>query len=178
MAAKVIPGLKYDPDELVAMFGLERGERIVEIAGGAADFAFDLIQRHGIRCAPTRKGWIQGVHTASQLDFIRRRLAQWELRGAPVRFLDRAEIAELTGTNAYCGGFLDGRGGMIQPALLCARTGASGHHSRGAGPWPLACPANDPPAICVAGRNPRGCGQCPPCAHLHQRLPPMTSIPG
>ena len=112
---QVIPGLKYDPDELVAMFGLERGERIVEIAGGAADFAFDLIQRHGIRCAPTRKGWIQGVHTASQLDFIRRRLAQWELRGAPVRFLDRAEIAELTGTNAYCGGFLDGRGGMIQP---------------------------------------------------------------
>jgi glycine/D-amino acid oxidase-like deaminating enzyme len=112
---QVIPGLKYDPDELVAMFGLERGERIVEIAGGAADFAFDLIQRHGIRCAPARKGWIQGVHTASQLDFIRRRLAQWELRGAPVRFLDRAEIAELTGTNAYCGGFMDGRGGMIQP---------------------------------------------------------------
>src|SRR3954447_18833171 len=53
---QVIPGLKYDPDELVAMFGLERGERIVEIAGGAADFAFDLMQRHGIRCAPTRNG--------------------------------------------------------------------------------------------------------------------------
>jgi glycine/D-amino acid oxidase-like deaminating enzyme len=112
---QVIPGLKYEPDELVAMFGLERGERIVEIAGGAADFAFDLIQRHGIRCAPTRNGWIQGVHTPSKLDLVRRRLAQWELRGAPVRFLDRAEIAELTGTNAYCGGFFDGRGGMIQP---------------------------------------------------------------
>src|SRR3954471_12064545 len=89
---QVIPGLKYDPDELVAMFGLERGERIVEIAGGAADFAFDLMQRHGIRCALTRNGWIQGVHTPSKLDFIRRRLAQWELRGAPVRFLNRAEI--------------------------------------------------------------------------------------
>src|SRR5262245_38554531 len=40
---QLVPGLKYDPDELVAMFGLERGERIVEIAGGAAGFAFDLI---------------------------------------------------------------------------------------------------------------------------------------
>jgi glycine/D-amino acid oxidase-like deaminating enzyme len=30
---QVIPGLKYDPDELVAMFGPERGERIAEIAG-------------------------------------------------------------------------------------------------------------------------------------------------
>jgi glycine/D-amino acid oxidase-like deaminating enzyme len=112
---QVIPGLKQDPDELVALFGLERGERIAEIAGGAAEFVFDLIHRHGIRCAPTCNGWIQGVHTASKLNLVHRRVAQWELRGAPVRFLNREEIAELTGTTAYCGGYLDGRGGSIQP---------------------------------------------------------------
>lgn len=112
---QVIPGLKYDPDELVAIFGPARGGRIAEIAGGAADVVFDLIQRHGIRCAPTRKGWIQGVHAVSKLDLARRRVEQWGRRGAPVCFLDRAEIAHLTGTEAYCGGWLDGRGGMIQP---------------------------------------------------------------
>ena len=112
---QVIPGLKHDPDALIAMFGPEQGGRINEIAGGAAGFVFDLIQRHGIGCAPVRNGWIQGVHAASKLDLARRRVEQWSRCGAPVRFLDRGEIAELTGTEAYCGGWLDGRGGMIQP---------------------------------------------------------------
>ncbi len=112
---QVIPGLKYNPDELVAMFGPERGGRMAEIAGGAADFVFALIQRHGIRCAPVRKGWIQGVHAPSKLDAARGRVEQWERRGAPVRFLDGTGIAELTGTERYCGGLLDARGGMIQP---------------------------------------------------------------
>ena len=128
---QVIPGLKYDPDELVAMFGPERGERLVEIVGGAADFAFDLIQRHGIRCEPVRKGWIQGVHAESKLDATRRRVEQWERRGAPVRMLDRAGMAELTGTERYCGGWLDGRGGMIQP-LAYARGLARAALAKGA----------------------------------------------
>jgi glycine/D-amino acid oxidase-like deaminating enzyme len=112
---QVIPGLKYDPDELVAMFGPERGERLAEIVGGAAGFTFGLIERHSIRCAPVRKGWIQGVHAASKFDIAKRRVEQWGRRGAPVRTLDRAEVVELTGTERYCGGWFDGRGGMIQP---------------------------------------------------------------
>src|SRR6266699_6667018 len=34
---QVIPGLKYDPDEIVAMFGPKAGEHLVDVAGGAAD---------------------------------------------------------------------------------------------------------------------------------------------
>jgi glycine/D-amino acid oxidase-like deaminating enzyme len=112
---QVIPGLKFDPDTLVALLGRERGERLVEIAGGAAEFSFGLIERHAIRCAPVRKGWIQGAHAPSILDTARRRVEQWGRRGAPVRFLDRDEVAELTGTERYCGGWLDERGGTIQP---------------------------------------------------------------
>ena len=112
---QVIPGLKYDPDEITGMFGPERGERLVEIVGGAAEFAFGLIERHAIRCAPVRNGWIQSVHAESRLDIAKRRVEQWQRRGAPVRFLDRAEVAALTGTERYFGAFLDGRGGMIQP---------------------------------------------------------------
>src|SRR3979411_1161309 len=40
---QVISGLKFDPDELVAMFGPKVGERLVDVAGGAADTVFDLI---------------------------------------------------------------------------------------------------------------------------------------
>jgi glycine/D-amino acid oxidase-like deaminating enzyme len=128
---QVIPGLKYDPDELIQMFGPERGERLAEIVGGAADFAFGLIERHGISCAPVRQGWIQGVHAESKLDSAKRRAEQWARRGAPVRILSRAETAELTGTERYCGGLLDGRGGMIQP-LSYARGLARAALERGA----------------------------------------------
>ena len=51
---QVIPGLKYDPGELEAMFGRERGERIWRFAGAAADFVFDLIARHRLDCNARR----------------------------------------------------------------------------------------------------------------------------
>src|SRR5262245_59878874 len=43
---QVIPGFKYDPDELEAMFGSERGGRIWRFGAGTADCVFDLIARH------------------------------------------------------------------------------------------------------------------------------------
>ncbi|MBN9507547.1 MAG: FAD-binding oxidoreductase, partial [Alphaproteobacteria bacterium] len=51
---QVIAGLKYDPDDLVAMFPGEAGERLVQFAGGTADFVFDLIARHGMDVPRTR----------------------------------------------------------------------------------------------------------------------------
>src|SRR5215831_3129497 len=43
---QVIPGLKYDPDDIEAMFGPERGLRLVDFAGRAPGAVFDLIARH------------------------------------------------------------------------------------------------------------------------------------
>jgi glycine/D-amino acid oxidase-like deaminating enzyme len=40
---QVIPGFKWDPDELVAKFGAEDGERLVSLAGEAPDKVFELI---------------------------------------------------------------------------------------------------------------------------------------
>ena len=53
---QVIPGLKLDPDAIEAWLGPERGGRVVELVGGAADFVFDLVRRHAIPCevAPVR----------------------------------------------------------------------------------------------------------------------------
>src|SRR3546814_17316718 len=44
---QVIPGLKYDPDDLARMYGAEHGERLAQFAGGTADMGFGLIERHG-----------------------------------------------------------------------------------------------------------------------------------
>ena len=46
---QVNPGLKHDPDEVERQFGKELGGRMNALAGGAPEFVFDLIKRHGIR---------------------------------------------------------------------------------------------------------------------------------
>ena len=112
---QIIPGLKHDPDELERRFGPETGRRMGEIAGGAADFVFDLIARHKIACHAERCGWIAAAPHAAALESLVSRTAQWQRRGAPVELLDANRIAELTGTTAYAGGMLDRRAGALQP---------------------------------------------------------------
>ena len=60
---QLIPGLKYDPDDIEAALGRERGERLWRFAGGTADFVFDLVERLGLKAEARRTAWIQGVHS-------------------------------------------------------------------------------------------------------------------
>ncbi len=112
---QVIAGLKWDPDEIEARFGRERGARLVAFAGAAPDLVFALIARHGIDCAAGRNGWIQAVHAAKAMPAMESRAAQWARRGVKVELLDRAGVAALTGAQAYAGGWVDPRGGHLQP---------------------------------------------------------------
>lgn len=112
---QVIPGLKYDPDELVAKFGRERGERLAAFGGSTADAVFSLIDKYAMDVPHVRNGWIQGAHTQEGKDQVQRRAEQWSKRGAPVRVLDKSETGRLLGSERYVGGWLDERGGGIQP---------------------------------------------------------------
>ncbi len=112
---QVIAGLKYDPDDLAAMFPGDAGERLVRFAGSTADVVFDLIARHGMDVPRTRAGWIQGAHDDAARAQVARRAEQWARRGVPAVVLDRAATAEKLGTDRYAGGWLDPRGGAVQP---------------------------------------------------------------
>ena len=120
---QVIPGLKYDPSELEAMFGRERGERIWRFAGAAADFVFDLVARHRLDCAPHRAPWIQGIHSEKALVRARRRIDDWKARGADVDYLDRERVAAIAGTDIYLGGIRRSPRRRAPAAVLCARAG-------------------------------------------------------
>lgn len=131
---QVIPGLKYDPDELVAKFGRERGERLAAFGGGTADAVFGLIDKYAMDVPYVRNGWIQGAHTPDGKDQVQRRAEQWGKRGAPVRVLDKSETGYLLGSERYVGGWLDKRGGGVQPlsyarglARAAQKTGAIIH---------------------------------------------------
>lgn len=112
---QVIPGLKYDPDELIRMFGPERAEPLIDMVAKAADNVFDLIRRYGIDCDARRSGWIQPAHSPTMLEAQLRRVRQWQARGAHVEMLDRSEVARRIGTEAYIGGWIDHRAGSIHP---------------------------------------------------------------
>jgi glycine/D-amino acid oxidase-like deaminating enzyme len=112
---QVIPGLKYDPGELEAMFGRERGERIWRFGAATGDFLFDLVARHKLDCGARRVPWIQGIHSPKALARARRRVDDWTRRGADVAYLDAAATASISGTDVYLGAFVDRRGGALQP---------------------------------------------------------------
>jgi glycine/D-amino acid oxidase-like deaminating enzyme len=112
---QVIPGLKYDPAELKAKFGEEHGRRLVEFAGRTADTVFDLIDRHAMDVPHVRAGWIQGAHTEAGLGEVARRAEQWAAWGASTELLAREAGARKLGTASYLGGWVDRRGGAIQP---------------------------------------------------------------
>ncbi|GHF57001.1 NAD(P)/FAD-dependent oxidoreductase [Seohaeicola zhoushanensis] len=112
---QVNPGLKEDPEAIEARFGAEMGARMVRASGEAGQAVFDLIDRLGIRCDPVRAGWIRAAHNGRALEALRETARQWQARGAPLRMLDREEIAAMIGTGVYCGGLIDPRGGNLHP---------------------------------------------------------------
>ena len=128
---QVIPGFKYDPDELETMFGRERGQRIWRFGGGTADFVFDLVAGHRMNVTTTRAGWVQGIHSEKAAVRARQRATQWQRRGADVDYLNAAATAEILGTEQYHGSVIDRRGGALQP-LSYARELARVACARGA----------------------------------------------
>ena len=112
---QVIPGLKYDPDELEAMFGPELGPRMVSAVGSVGDEVFGLIERHAIECDARREGWLHPAVSQRSLDITSRRCEQWQKRGADVVAVERSRMAELIGSDIYIGGWEDRRGGQVQP---------------------------------------------------------------
>src|ERR1700733_3434311 len=112
---QVIPGVKHDPDTLEQMFGVTLGAQLVAAVASGPDVVFGLIEKYQIECEATRTGWIQPATSEAALAPIVARVEQWRRRGAPVELLDRRQVSRLVGSERYCGGWLDRRGGTVQP---------------------------------------------------------------
>lgn len=113
---QVIPGLKYDPDTFGRMVPPGRAEALVGFAASTATRTFDLIRRHQLRCDASDQGWIQPARSARQLRTVMGRAEQWRRHvGIEPQVLDAAGVKKLVGTDIYLGGWIDPRGGQLQP---------------------------------------------------------------
>lgn len=115
---QVIPGLKYDPEAILAHFGEEQGARLNAFAETTADVLFRTIGEERLDVPHERSGWIQACHTETALEAAAERHRQWAARGADVALLDSVGVNRMIGTSNYLGGFLDRRAGVVQPYAL------------------------------------------------------------
>lgn len=113
---QVIPTLtRADPDILVREFGAQHGEALVGLLRDSANTVFERIREFGIECEAVQNGWVQPAHRTSRLALARSRHDQWKKRGAPVEMLSREQVAAVTGSNFWHGGWQNRSGGHINP---------------------------------------------------------------
>lgn len=112
---QVNPGLKPDPDTVERDHGADLGTRMNAFAGGAPQFVFDLIARHGIRCDARRNGTLRAAITERSARAVRVTAQQWQRRGADIEMLEGDAVTDVTGTNRYRAALLDRRGGDLNP---------------------------------------------------------------
>ncbi|MEM9139695.1 MAG: FAD-binding oxidoreductase [Pseudomonadota bacterium] len=135
---QVNPGLKPNPDDLLAEFGPDLGKRMVDRWGGGGQLVFDLIAKHAIQCDGAQVGFLRSGTTAKTEAKLKDIARQWRAQGADVDEVSKAEMASMTGTDVYEGGIIDRRGGNLQPlnyalglADAAERAGATIHgHSK------------------------------------------------
>lgn len=131
---QIISGLKFEPDQLEATFGPRLGPAMVQTMGAGGALVRRLIEAYRMDCHASFAGWIHAAHGSKPLrEIVAPRAAQWRAREVATRLLDRAEVSDLVGTPAglYAGGWLDPRGGVLQP-LSYARGLAAAAMAEGA----------------------------------------------
>lgn len=112
---QVNPGLKPNPDDLVARFGDDFGRRMARRWGEGGALVFDLIARHGIDCDAANIGFLRTATSPKTLANLTEIARQWRAHGADYDEVSREETARLVGADAYIGGVIDRRGGNIHP---------------------------------------------------------------
>jgi glycine/D-amino acid oxidase-like deaminating enzyme len=116
---QVIPTLtRPDPDDFVAHFGGETGERFVAMLAGAAATLFDVVRRHDIACEAEQNGWLQPAHSPGRMKIAERRVAQWSRHGGDVAMVDRDMMRDLLGSDRWFGGWTARTGGTVNPLAL------------------------------------------------------------
>lgn len=112
---QVIAGMKHDPEVIERLYPAEAARRLVQFGSEAPSKVWELIKRYGIECDANQKGWIQPAYTRAGIAAVQRRYESWRERGVAVQIFEGRELHALLGTRKYDLGWMDPRGGSVQP---------------------------------------------------------------
>lgn len=108
-------GLWIAPDDILEALGSENGERANNVLGAAPGEVFDLIERHSIDAQATHSGTLHMAHNRKGAEELKRRVEQFQSRGAPVELLENAACSDRIGTDNIHAALLDHRAGTLNP---------------------------------------------------------------
>lgn len=110
----------YSLPELREVLGEPWAERLIQRQTRANDRVAAMVQRYGIDCEWVQTGYIQGALWPGHLKALQDKTDAYNAVGARTRMLSRDEIAAMTGSPRFYGGWLHEEGGAVN-ALGYAR---------------------------------------------------------
>jgi gamma-glutamylputrescine oxidase len=114
-AGHLTPTIGKDLPSVLRGFGRERGGALVRLAESAVRHVEETLDEHRIDCRYRAVGnVVAGIHDGQRRRLERSARAGIEL-GASLRLLDRDELRERGLPNAFTCGFLEQRGGVLDP---------------------------------------------------------------
>ncbi|MFC4350387.1 NAD(P)/FAD-dependent oxidoreductase [Fodinicurvata halophila] len=107
--------IMLEPGDVKKKYGDPWGERILRLQADAAQLVFSLINRYDMDCEGQQNGYLQVAHTPAMEPTIRARCESYADLGKDVKLLGRDEVAAMTGSDKYFGGWLHPEGGHLNP---------------------------------------------------------------
>lgn len=112
---QINPNWKTSLSKLQKLYRAKQFEQFIETVDQSANLVFDLIERYNIQCEARRAGCLLASKGRKGYRYLKDWTDFWQARGAAVKLLDAQSMTEAVGCDEYDTGFLDFRGGSLQP---------------------------------------------------------------
>lgn len=138
----------YSLHDLRRILGAPWAERLIRRQTRANDRAGQMIRDYQISCEWVQNGYVMGALRPNQIAALTEKAQSYNAVGARTRVLDRDEVAEVTGSPRFYGGWLHEEAGHLNPlgyarglaravmqegGLIHTRSAVTGCARRGAG---------------------------------------------
>ena len=90
-------------------------ERLIARQTQANAKVADMIERYQIQCEWQQNGYIQAAARPSAIRSIEAKVRDYNAAGAKTRFVDKAEVEQITGSPRFFGGWFHTEGGHLNP---------------------------------------------------------------
>lgn len=115
---QIINGYSRGYDTIRARYGEDTARALLNMSFDGGDLIRERVQKYNIAC-DLKPGSLFTAFTDGQMRHLQRNKEVWEMAGHDsLVMLDKAALRERVGTDIYCGGLLDPRGGHMHPLNL------------------------------------------------------------
>ncbi len=125
-------GLNEGPAALLARFGPEQGQRLIDLVMKTPQSVFDIVRQYDLDCDPVQNGWVQAAASKRIWESQQRVAEDYNRYGDAMSVIDGDTLTEKTGAYGYAGGLSCPVAGSIHPlsytrelARVAQQSGAS-----------------------------------------------------